>query len=382
MQSVLLTQIIQPTNNSVKLFSWERFYIATWTLEWEQINFESAEKVTFENKPSRANQEVEVWDIIFAKMQNTKKTLLITEKEKDFIYSSWFFVLRPWKEILSWYLKHFLNSASFLEQKDKNCTWATQKALTLEWLQKIQIPLPPLSHQKQIIQKLDTLTNLINLRKLSIEKTEKLTKSIFIEMFWDPMINEKGWEVKELNNLKTEFRYWTSEKSTWTWLPILRIPNIVSWISLKDLKYCELSQSELEKCLLKHWDVLFVRTNWNPDFVWRSAVFNLEGDYVYASYLIRTRLKLNLINPIYLLEFLRTEHWKKIIKKVIKTSAWQYNINTEGLWWLEIPLPRISLQNKFASIVEKNEENIKKQKESLVKLEELYSGVMQESFRI
>jgi restriction endonuclease S subunit len=45
-------------------------------------------------------------------------------------------------------------------------------------------------------------------------------------------------------------------------------------------------------------------------------------------------------------------------------------------------LPPISLQNKFASIVEKNEENIRKQKESLNKLEELYNGVMQESFRV
>lgn len=288
-------------------------------------------------------------------------------------------LINLWKyEVETKYLYYVLKQTDF-----KNViSWSAQPQIVVWSLTNLEIPLPPLSHQKQIIEKLDTLTNLINLRKLSIEKTEKLTKSIFIEMFWDPMINEKGWEVKELSNLKTEFRYWTSEKSTWKWLPVLRIPNIVSWINLDDLKYCELNSSELEKCLLKHWDVLFVRTNWNPDFVWRSAVFNLDWDYIYASYLIRTRLKLNLINPIYLLEFLRTEHWKKLIKKVIKTSAGQYNINTEGLWWLEIPVPPISLQNKFASIVEKNEENIKKQKESLKKLEELYSGIMQESFRI
>lgn len=278
------------------------------------------------------------------------------------------------------YLYYFMQS--YIETLRSQTIWWVIQYIKLNNLTDIDFPLQPLSTQKQIIEKLDTLKNLINLRKLSIEKTEKLTKSIFIEMFWDPMINEKGWEVKELSNLKTEFRYWTSEKSTWKWLPVLRIPNIVSWINLDDLKYCELNSSELEKCLLKHWDVLFVRTNWNPDFVWRSAVFNLDWDYIYASYLIRTRLKLNLINPIYLLEFLRTEHWKKLIKKVIKTSAGQYNINTEGLWWLEIPVPPISLQNKFASIVEKNEENIKKQKESLKKLEELYSGIMQESFRI
>ena len=47
---------------------------------------------------------------------------------------------------------------------------------------------------------------------------------------------------------------------------------------------------------------------------------------------------------------------------------------------LKILLPNIKIQNKFAEIVQKNEENIKKQKESLVKLEELYGASMQESF--
>jgi type I restriction enzyme S subunit len=50
-------------------------------------------------------------------------------------------------------------------------------------LQKIQIPLPSLPTQKQIIQKLDKLSELISLRKESIKKQEDLTKSIFIEMF-------------------------------------------------------------------------------------------------------------------------------------------------------------------------------------------------------
>lgn len=385
MQLIQLTQITQPTNDSVKLFFWERFYIATWTLEWEQINFESAEKVTFENKPSRANQEVEIWDVIFAKMQNTKKTLLITENEKEFIYSSWFFVLRPWKDILSWYLKHFLNSASFLEQKDKNCTGATQKALTLEWLQKIQIPLPPLSHQKQIIEKLDTLTNLINLRKLSIEKTEKLTKSIFIEMFWDPMINEKGWEVKRLEEVVIKLQAWKS--LSWDDENIYKVLNTWSvsydyfnWTDYKNLPKDYIPE---EKNKVNIWDLLISRMN-TEELVWAAAyVFNIWDNIYLPDRLWRVKSDKNIINNLFLWQYIIQPIFKKDIRQICSWTSWSMkNISMENFLSLKIFLPPISLQNKFASIVEKNEENIKKQKESLKKLEELYSWIMQESFRI
>lgn len=380
MQTIQLTQIIQPINLSVKPFSWERFYIATWALEWEQINFESAEKVTFENKPSRANQEVQVWDVIFAKMQNTKKTLLITEKEKDFIYSSWFFVLRHWKEILSWFLKHFLNSASFLEQKDKNCTWATQRALTLEWLQKIQIPLPPLSHQKQIIQKLDTLTNLINLRKLSIDKTEKLTKSIFIEMFWDPMINDKGWEVSTLWKSCYFIKDWPHKSLNYIekWIPFVSVNNIIKWFwDFWNVKF--ISQEDYnfysKRCKPEFWDILYTK-GWTT---WFAKYVDLKIDFLNWVHLAVLKFDKNILNWRFLESILNTNYCYKQSQKYTRWIA-----NRDLVLWqmalIKIFLPPISLQNKFASIVEKNEENIKKQKESLRKLEELYASVMQESF--
>jgi type I restriction enzyme S subunit len=77
----------------------------------------------------------------------------------------------------------------------------------------------------------------------------------------------------------------------------------------------------------------------------------------------------------------RDENFIKKVRNVSSASA-QQAIYIANIKNLQIPLPPISLQNKFASIVEKNEEIIGKQKESLKKLEELYSGIMQESFRV
>lgn len=381
MKITQLTKITKPTNNSVKLFSWERFYIATWSLDWNNINLEKSEKVTFENKPSRANQEVEVWDVIFAKMQWTKKTLIITDFEKDYIFSSWFFVLRPWNEILSWYLKHFLNSASFLEQKDRNCTWATQKALTLEWLQKIQIPLPPLSTQKQIIQKLDKLTDLINLKKELISKSEKLTKSVFIEMFWDPMINEKGWEVKKLDEINDFIDYrWKTPKTEEYWIPILTAKVVRKWFL--DFSRLEYISENLYNKIMTRWfpnvnDVLFT-TEWAT--MWYTCRIPNLNKFAVWQRLITLQPILWLCKSEFLDFIMNTDFFfSEITKRATWSSAkW---IRSSEFKKIQIPLPPISLQNKFAEIVQKNEENIKKQKESLEKLEELYNWVMQESFR-
>jgi type I restriction enzyme S subunit len=69
---------------------------------------------------------------------------------------------------------------------------------------------------------------------------------------------------------------------------------------------------------------------------------------------------------------------EKLNQQASKTA--QKNINLEILNNLFVIIPPITLQNKFAKIVQKNEDNIRKQKDSLVKLEELYSTSMQESF--
>lgn len=359
-----LTQIIQPVNNSVKAFSWERLYVATWTLDFDRIKHEIAQKVTYENRPSRANQEVEIWDVIFAKMQGTQKTLMIYENEKGCIYSSWFFVLRPTNQILSWYLFHFLNSKSFLEQKDRNCTWATQKALTLEWLQKIQIPLPPLPTQKQIIQKIDKLNSLIELRKQSIEKTEKLTKSIFIEMFWELNNNSKLWNLATI--IMWQSPLWDSYNTNWIWSPLLNWPT-----EFWEINPIEKQYTTKPKKFSNIGDILFC-VRWAT--AWRLNI----SDKIYCIWRWLASIRWNKINNEFIYFILKSKY-------DYFQSIWQWstfiNISKDNLYDLIIPYPTISLQNKFASIVQKNEEIIKKQKLALKKLEDLYSACMQESFK-
>ena len=65
------------------------------------------------------------------------------------------------------------------------------------------IPVPPLSVQESIVSELDMLSGIISKHKALQEEYDRLEQSIFYDMFGDPVTNEKGWEVKKLEELGT-----------------------------------------------------------------------------------------------------------------------------------------------------------------------------------
>lgn len=65
-------------------------------------------------------------------------------------------------------------------------------------LKEIELPVPPLSEQQQIVEELDLLSGIIEKKKEQLKELDNLAQSIFYEMFGDPVANEKGWEVCQL----------------------------------------------------------------------------------------------------------------------------------------------------------------------------------------
>ena len=66
---------------------------------------------------------------------------------------------------------------------------------------KIHIGYPPKPTQLSIVSELDKLNKLIQIKKEQLKDYDALAQSIFYEMFGDPVVNEKGWEVKTLGDI-------------------------------------------------------------------------------------------------------------------------------------------------------------------------------------
>ena len=256
---------------------------------------------------------------------------------------------------------------------------------------KIEIPLPPLAEQRRIAAVLDQAEALRAKRRAALAQLDVLTQSIFLDLFGNPATNPKGWPIKTLGDLVTEFRYGSSNKSASQGKPALRIPNVAGGIiDLTNLKLVPVESAEFERLRLRDGDLLFVRTNGNPDFVGRCAVFDskaaetsgFEGDeFIYASYLIRARFAATDIAPIFLREYLLGDEGRRQLRSRSKTSAGQFNINTESLGAIPVPLPPIELQREFACRVSAVEKLKTTQRQSLAELDALFATLQNRAFK-
>lgn len=181
------TDCIEIVGSKPTLYEGTKQYVSTGAVEEYFINEKSIEEYSYKERPSRADLVGKSGDILFAKMAETKKTLILDKETENYLFSTGFFAIRPKNGILTTKcLYYLLNSKNFLIQKDKNSSGATQKAITNAGLEKINVNIPLFSKQDQIVKQFDLLTDIIKKYQSQLKKLDSLIKSRFIEMFGEP----------------------------------------------------------------------------------------------------------------------------------------------------------------------------------------------------
>ena len=249
-------------------------------------------------------------------------------------------------------------------------------------LKTLPIPIPSIEIQEKIVTALDKAQHLIDKKKEQIELLDELVKSRFIEMFGDPVNNPKSFEILTIGDLTTDVKYGTSKSSSEGGkYPYLRMNNITygGKLDLNDLKYIDIDDDELEKCIVKRGDVLFNRTN-SIELIGKTCIFELEEPMVIAGYIIRVRLKNNIL-PVYLSTFLNSSYGKTLLRGIAKGAVNQANINAQELKSIKIHVPPIELQNEFAEFVKKVDSIRSKMETSLSELEDNFNSLMQKAFK-
>ena len=91
------------------------------------------------------------------------------------------------------YLRYWMYSNSFWKQVNANVKGASQVNLNTGWLSKFDIDLPGIAEQRYRISVLDKCKSVIENREAELAALDDLIKARFVEMFGDPVINNKGW---------------------------------------------------------------------------------------------------------------------------------------------------------------------------------------------
>jgi type I restriction enzyme S subunit len=162
-------------------------YIATGNVS--RTGIVSSTIVNVEERPSRANLIANFGDVLLAKMASTVKVLVITDENKDFVYSTGFARLRPKNGYVDTeFLAHWLRSERFQNEKDSYATGATQRAITESALARTSFPNVELQRQREIASILsaceDVLEAKTKSRALVAELEESLIANTFVKSDW------------------------------------------------------------------------------------------------------------------------------------------------------------------------------------------------------
>lgn len=276
------------------------------------------------------------------------------------------------------YLMYYLNYSDL----SLYINGATRGKLTQKALNNLEIPLPNLATQQRIAAILDQADAIIQNNRAIVQKYDALTQSLFLEMFGDPVKNEKGYKIVKLIDVSTKITDGVHAKPEYTesGVPFISVKDITTGsLTFENCKFIsnEAHQKYYKRCNPEYDDILYTKVGATYG---RPAIVDVEDEF--SLYVSVALIKPNreLINPKYLKDALGNPAIKRQADKAIKgigVPDLHLNMIKEFL----LPLPTLEEQNEFESRVIAIEAQKQQAQLELAKSEELFQSLLQRAFK-
>ncbi|KUH33359.1 restriction endonuclease subunit S [Thermococcus celericrescens] len=262
----------------------------------------------------------------------------------------------------------------------------TIKGIPKKHLQELYVPLPPLPEQKKIAEILSTIDKAIEKTDALIHHYQQLKNALMQRLFTEGIGHTRfkpsplgqipaEWDVVKIGDIIEFAQYGLSIKMyDEGQYPIVKMDSIINGkVMPVNLKYVDLDEETFNKFKLEKGDVLVNRTN-SYELVGKTGIFMLEGDYVFASYLIRLRPKEDIIDSAFLTYYLILSQDR--LRQIATRGVSQANINATNLKKFLVPLPPLEEQKKIAQILMTIDNKIEAEMKTKEELEKLKQGMM------
>ncbi len=233
-------------------------------------------------------------------------------------------------------------------------------SLRLREIGNIQIPLPPLEAQREIVAEIEGYQKVIDGARAVIEN------------YRPHIATNPDWPLVALGDISKKIQYGLSTRLNTenTGYKTFRMNELIEGYSIDsgNMKCADIPPETFQKYRLVSGDILFNRTN-SFEHVGRTGIFNLAGEYCFASYLIRLSISGNDANPFYVNAFMNTDSFQSGIKRYASRAIGQSNINAKSLASYRIPLPSITKQNAIVAEIEAEQSLISANHELIHRME-------------
>jgi restriction endonuclease S subunit len=230
-------------------------------------------------------------------------------------------------DYLAWAI---FGSAAVQKAMETRAHGSIMQGLNSAIVRSLAIPLPPLPEQQRIVDILDEAFNFISTIKTNAETNLQNASTVF-ETHLQSVFTQRGhgWVEKRLSNIgKTQYGLSKPMNEEAKGYRIFRMGEVQGGrlIDTGRMKFADIDRIEFEKYKLCPGDVLFNRTN-SFELVGKTGIFDMPGDYCFASYLVRVLLDKKIMLPEFLNYFMNSESFQKSVKQKASKSINQANIN-------------------------------------------------------
>jgi type I restriction enzyme S subunit len=303
------------------------------------------------------------------------------------IASSEWIVFRS-KKLDPRYLCHYLISDVFHQQFMRTVSGVGGSLLRARPAEvaKIGIPLPPLEEQRRIAAILDKADAIRRKRRQAIQLAGEFLRSVFLDMFGDPVLNHRGWNEARLDQISEIVSGVTKgrkliNKAT-VLVPYMRVANVQDGrILIDDVQEIEALESEIEKFRLERGDILLTEGG-DPDKLGRGAVWKGEIDpCIHQNHIFRVRTNNKIILPEYLSALIGSQRGKRYFFKAAKQTTGVASINKTQLSGFPALVPPIDIQDEYLNRLEKFDHMADIQMNKYKESGNLFNSLVQRAFR-
>ena len=354
-------------------------------LKSEGIDFSDVTYISeIDHQQIEKRSAVDDGDVLFA-MIGTIGNPVIVKKDRPFSIKNVALFKLGSGQVLPKYFKSLLSTQFIQSQLTSATRGGTQKFVSLKVLRNLIIPVPPIAEQKRIAAILDKAEELRELRRQALRELDAIAQSIFIEMFGDPIVNPKKWDIHQLNDCSDTiqigpFGTQLHEKDyVDNGIPVInpthiRAGNILPnpSFSVSREKYHELSQYHL-----KTDDIILGRRG---EMGRCARITTTEAGWLCGTGSLFIRPKRSLLDSIYLASILSSQSVKTYLEHRSQ-GVTMPNLNKTIVGQIPIPIPSLSLQQKFIRRLGAVNQIKAIHRESLTRLDDLFASLQNRAFR-
>jgi len=295
--------------------------------------------------------------------------------------------IKEGKKFYTPFLGFFLKS-KFIYLRQTS-TGATIPHINRYALDSIALPYVDFDDQIRIAHLLGKVEGLIAKRKQNLQQLDELLKSVFLEMFGDPVRNEKGWDIrpceKSVFDISSGTSYGGEDRAfiDAEEVGVLKISAVTKG-TFDPSEFKVVNPVQITKTLhfVRRGDFLFSRAN-TVELVAACCVVPQDYTQLFLpDKLWVLTLNQELVNAQFFNYLLKNERYRDVVRSLASGGHdSMLNISMKKFMTLKVPCPPVNIQNHFAAIVEKVEGIKSRYQQSLTDLDNLYGALSQKAFK-